>query len=121
MVGFITDVLGPKNARNGLKLSFFSRKFLASVSSISDLIIYTYCLQIHIPNLDGENETFSELIDIKEPNCQKRKYNPEPTIISEPGSPEFKKRRYNPEPADELTSSFDDIDFSEFDLDMYLM
>jgi hypothetical protein len=27
-------------ARNGLKLSFFSRKFWASVSSISDLIIY---------------------------------------------------------------------------------
>ena len=101
-----------------LAKKFVSRKFWASVSSISDLIIYTYCLQIHIPNLDGENESFS---DIKEPNCQKRKYNPEPTIISEPGSPEFKKRRYNPEPADELTSSLDDIDFSEFDLDMYLM
>ena len=104
-----------------VKLSFFSRKFWASVCSISDLIIYTYCLQIDIANLDGEKEGFSELIDIKEPKCQKRKYNPEPTIISRPESPEFKKRKYNPEPADELTSSLDDIDFSEFDLDMYLM
>ena len=106
-------------ARNGLKLSFFSRKFWASVSSISDLIIYTYCLQIHIANLDGENETFSE----KEPKCQKRKYNPETTIISRPGSPECKKRKNDPEPADDFTSrssSLDDsssacIDFSEFD------
>jgi hypothetical protein len=104
-----------------VKLSFFSRKFWASVSSISDLIIYTYCLQIDIANLDGENETFSELFDIKEPKCKKRKYNPESTITSRPGSPEFKKRKYNPEPADDLTSSLDDIDFSEFDLDMYPM
>ena len=103
-------------ARDGLKVSFFSRKFWTSVPCISDLIIYTYCLQIHIPNLDLENETFSELNGMKEPNCQKRKYNPEPTIFSGPGSPECKKRKYNPEPADELTSSLDDIDFSEFDL-----
>ena len=83
------------------------------------LFIYTYCLQIHIVNLGEENETFSELIDIKEPKSQKRNYNPEPTIISGPGSPECKKRKYNPEPADELTSSLDDIDFSEFDLEIY--
>ena len=111
-------------ARNGLKMSFFSRKFWASVSSISDLIIYTYCLQIHIANLDGENETFSELIDIKEPKCQKRKYNSETTIIIRPESPECKKRKNNPEPEDEFTSlssSLDDsssacIDFSEIDI-----
>ena len=107
-------------ARIGLKLSFFSRKFWPSVACISDLIIYTYCLQIHIANLDGDNETFSELIDIKEPKYQKRKYNPESTIISGPGLPEFKKRKINPEPAEELTSSLGDIDLSEFDLDMYL-
>ena len=101
-------------------MSFFRRKFWASVVSVSDLIIYTYCLQIHIANLDGDNETFSELIDIKEPKCQKRKYNPESTIISGPGLPEFKKRKINPEPAEELTSSLGDIDLSEFDLDMYL-
>ena len=103
-----------------VKLSFLSRKFWASVASVSDLIIYTYCLQIHIPNLDGENETFSELIDIKEPKCQKRKCNPESMMIGEPGLPEFKKRKINPEPAEELASSLDDIDLSEFDLDMYL-
>ena len=39
--------------------------------------------------------------------------------INDMGSPEFKKRKYKPEPADELTSSLNDIDFSEFDLDMY--
>jgi hypothetical protein len=53
--------------------------------------------------------------------CQKRKYIPEPTIISRPGSPECKKRKYNTEPADEFTSrssSLEDIDFSEFDPDM---
>ena len=102
-------------ARIGLKLSFFSRKFWPSVACISDLIIYTYCLQIHIANLDGDNETFSELIDIKGPKCQKRKYNPENMIISRPELPESKKRKYN----DEFTSSSSSldafIDFSEFE------
>ena len=111
--------------RIGLKLSFFSRKFWPSVASVSDLIIYTYCLQIHIANLDGENETFSVLIDIEEPKCEKRKYKPEPTIISGPElpEPECKKRKLYPEPADKFTrcsSLLDDsssafIDFSEFD------
>ena len=70
--------------------------------------------------LGWRKENFSDLIDIKEPKCQKRKYNPESTIISGPGLPEFKKRKINPEPAEELTSSLGDIDLSEFDLDMYL-
>ena len=90
-------------ARIGLKLSFFSRKFWPSVACISDLIIYTYCLQIHIANLDGENETFSVLIDIEEPKCEKRKLYPEP-------ADKFTSRSSL---LDDSSNAF--IDFSEFD------
>ena len=100
---------------HGLKQSFFSRKFWASVSSISDLIVYTYCFQIDIANLDGENETLSELIDIKGPKCQKRKHNPENMIISRPESPESKKRKYNDEFTSHSSSLDAFIDFSEFE------
>ena len=54
------------------------------IGSISDFIIFTYCLQIDIENLKGEE-------------VQQAKYNPESRIIR-PGVPEFKKRKFNPEP-----------------------